>query len=177
LARRNEEKIRNRPVPRGPGAVHYDFGDLEGHAFEGELTWASLLTNIDGFGGPPVDLLVLRTMPEETCRPKAKVLLPLDSVWFLKPLSPDLGTHPVVGGPMPDQMSAKTWTWADSQGQSHNLAIHGTFTVDSRTATTMKGRVDLRATPYFQDATIGTLEGPFEAQIIDCANWTGGFPL
>ncbi|MEQ8461623.1 MAG: hypothetical protein RLO52_21320 [Sandaracinaceae bacterium] len=165
--------------PPGPGAVAYDFPDLFGHPYEGRLMHASLLAGIVGLDGPgAVETLVLRTMPEDTCRPRSRRgLLPLDAIWFMSDFPDEVGTHRVVGGLRRGQLRGKTWLWDGRTGRSHNLAFHGTIVVESRTATEVRGRVELRATEYFQDDTVGTVSGPFVAQIIDCSDYDGGWPM
>ena len=64
-----------------------------------------------------------------------------------------------------------------SAGQSHNLGVHGTLTIDARTPTEVRGSVDLRATPCFSDSTVGALSGPFVAPVTDCADHDGRWPL
>ena len=82
------------------------------------------------------------------------------------------------GGPMPRQMSAKTWLWTgDHNGRSHNLARHGTIEITSHSATEVRGNVDFRVTEYFSDIAIGTVRGPFVANIADCSTNTGGWPI
>lgn len=161
------------PVPPpGPGAVAYDIDDIEGHAYDGVLMHASLLTGVTGLeAGRAVDLLTLRTMPGESCYPRAGGFHPLDAIWLLGAFPASEGTFTFDGGPMPGQMSGKTWLWTGSTSRSYNLALHGTITVESRTADEVRGHVAFRVTDYFSDDTIGTVRGPFVAEILDCATW------
>ena len=88
------------------------------------------------------------------------------------------GTFSFDGGPMPGQMSAKTWLWTGDQNSgSHNLAMHGTIAIISRSATEVRGNVDFRVTEYFSDISIGTVRGPFVANVADCSTHTGGWPM
>jgi hypothetical protein len=88
------------------------------------------------------------------------------------------GTFSFDGGPMPGQMSAKTWLWTGDQNSgSHNLAMHGTIEITSRSATEVRGNVDFRVTEYFSDISIGTVRGPFVANVADCSTHTGGWPM
>lgn len=162
------------PVPPpGLGAVAYEFGDIQGHAYAGVLMHATLLTGVTGMEPDrAVDLLTLRTMPAQDCYPRAQGgFHPLDAIWLLEPFPQTEGTFAFDGGPMPGALSAKTWLWDGTTGWSENLALHGTITVDSRTAAQVRGHVEFRVTAYFQDQTIGTIRGPFVADLMDCATW------
>ncbi|MFT6397192.1 MAG: hypothetical protein ACJAYU_001938 [Bradymonadia bacterium] len=78
------------PSP-GLGEVVYMFDELGGASYEGTLMHASLMTDAAGFEADPIDMLVLRTMQGDTCRPRATGgCLPLDALWFLSAFPTEL---------------------------------------------------------------------------------------
>jgi hypothetical protein len=60
---------------------------------------------------------------------------------------------------------------------SRNLAMHGTIEITSRSAAEVRGNVDFRVPEYFNDTSIGTVRGPFVANVLDCSTYTGGWPM
>lgn len=167
------------PAAPGPGAVAFSFPALDGRPYQGLLTHATLLTGVRGFEAQPIDMLVFRATAETGCDPRSRQFgLPLGAIWLMGAIPAGEGTFRFEGGPMPGQMAAKTWVWTgDASSGSRNLGMHGTIEVSSRTATEVRGTVELRATEYFNDSTAGTVVGPFVADVVDCADHTGGWPM
>ena len=165
--------------PSGPGAVAFALDPLAERNFDGLLTYATVLMGASGFQAEPVDFLVLRATPEDGCTPRSgSAFLPLGAIWLMGALPEGEGTFSFDGGPMPGQMSAKTWLWTGDQNSgSHNLAMHGTIAIISRSATEVRGNVDFRVTEYFSNISIGTVRGPFVANVADCSTHTGGWPM
>ena len=165
-------------APPGRSEVAYDLAVLDDVTHEGTLTHAVLLTGAAGFEAVPVDFLVFRATPAEGCSPSARSLLPLGAIWLMGALPAGEGSFVFEGGPMPGQMAAKTWLWTgDGRSGSYNLALHGSIVISSRSATEVRGTVEFRVTQYFSDAPIGTVRGPFVADVVDCSNHQGGWPM
>lgn len=166
------------PAPVGPGSIEYALA-IDDRSYNGVLTYATLLTGAAGFQRDPVDFLVFRATDEDGCNPRSRdAFLPLGAIWLMGALPPGEGTFAFDGGPMPGQMSAKTWLWTGDQNSgSRNLGMHGTIVVTSRTATELRGTVEFRVTEYFDENTIGTVRGGFVTEVVDCSNHTGGWPM
>lgn len=161
--------------PQGPGSVAYNL-EIRGENYEGSLTWSNVLTGLKGFvPDGTINTFVLRTMPEETCRPRSrKPFLPLDAIWFIKDFPMEPGTHEVEGGYMPSQFNGKAWFWDGKLGGSENFGVTGSIVIESATSTMVRGRLELEATGYLDGKAMGTIAGEFEAPLVDCSaqkNW------
>ena len=125
-----------------------------------------------------MDMLVLRIEPETECNPRSGGLVEIGSAWFMVDFPEAEGTHLVAKGMGRSAWSMKTWTWNGKMGASHNLGLDGSITIESRDEDAVRGRIDAVVSELYGPALPpGELEGRFVAEIVDCSEWKGPYPM
>lgn len=163
----------------GPSAVVYRHGSALHGPVEDTLTYATVLAGVPGLG----DLLVFRTTPLQSCRLVEATTDPR-MIWVTTGLPEGLGRHTLEAGLEPGRFMMKTWSPEPFDPRDRTLGLQGALEIGERTAHGIVGRVELDVIdvygrmqgepgPYER----GTLRGPFEATVLDCASWTGPYPL